>query len=286
MNLENQSVEGTVISSDGTLISYFKTGNGPGIILVPGVLSVAENYSQLAICLSERFTVYSLQRRGRGKSGPQGNEYSVLKECEDLDSLQRLTGATYLFGHSYGGFIALEAAKKNKAFAKIAVYEPGISVDGSINMSWIPEYEKQLVAGQNMASLAIFSVKAGPENAQKTPLWLMKWILPLFIRGPQRAQMFALLPANLREHQQIELRDNTFPAYHEITAEILLMSGGKSNLKWVNQAIRVLKEVLPLSLSKGFPTLNHFGPDQTGPAIIAEGLINFFFDVKMPDTGY
>jgi pimeloyl-ACP methyl ester carboxylesterase len=277
MNLENESTEGTVISDDGTLINYLKTGNGPGIILVPGVLSVAQNYSQLAIFLSERFTVYSLERRGRGKSGPQGDDYSVVKECEDLDSLQKLTGAVYLFGHSYGGFIALEAAKKNKEFTKIAVYEPGISVDGSINMSWIPDYEKYLTANRDLAALAIFSVKAGPENAQKTPLWLMKLMMPLFIKGPKRVQMYDLLPANLREHQQIAIRDNTFPTYHEITAEVLLMSGGKSNLKWVNQALRVLKEVLPSSVSKEFPALNHFGPDQTGPAIIAKELINFVF---------
>jgi pimeloyl-ACP methyl ester carboxylesterase len=284
MSLKNQlntARDGdTVISRDGTPISYLKTGNGPGLILVHGVLSVAANYSQLATSLGQRFTVYSIERRGRGLSGPQGEDYSIAKECEDLDVLQKHTGAVYLFGHSYGGLIALEAARNNKAFNKIAVYEPGVSVDNSINVSWIPDYEKYMAARQYLDAFAIFSIKAGPENAQKTPLWLMKLMLPLFVKQPKRQQMYDLLPSNLLEHQQVALKNNTYPDYDEITAEILLMYGGKSKLKWVGQALLALKEVLPLAGVKEFPKLNHFGPDETGPAEIAQALITYFTETK------
>ncbi|WP_183573040.1 alpha/beta fold hydrolase [Mucilaginibacter sp. X5P1] len=280
MSLKNQlntvPEGGTVISRDGTIISYLKTGSGPGLILIHGVLSIAANYSQLAAGLAQRFTVYSMERRGRGLSGPQGEDYSTTKECEDLDALQKHTGAIYLFGHSYGGLIALEAARSNKAFSKIAVYEPGVSVDNSINVSWIPDYEKYMAAHQYLDAFAVFSIKAGPENAQRTPLWMMKLMLPLFIKGPKREQMYALMPSNLREHQQIASKNNTYLDYHEITAEVLLMYGGKSKLKWVGQAVRALKEVLPLAGIKEFPTLNHFGPDETGPGEIAQVLTTYF----------
>ena len=39
---------GTAISKDGTIISYQITGNGPGLILIPGVLSLAGDYNKLA----------------------------------------------------------------------------------------------------------------------------------------------------------------------------------------------------------------------------------------------
>ncbi|MFJ4427182.1 hypothetical protein [Streptomyces bobili] len=37
-----------------------------------------------------------------------------------------------MFGHSFGGFLTLEAALAGSAFERIALYEPGVSIDGSI----------------------------------------------------------------------------------------------------------------------------------------------------------
>jgi predicted alpha/beta superfamily hydrolase len=49
-----------------------------------------------------------------------------------------------LVGHSYGGLVALEVARNNNAFRKIAVYEPGVHIDGSMPTAWMPGYEKKL----------------------------------------------------------------------------------------------------------------------------------------------
>jgi len=46
-----------------------------------------------------------------------------------------------------------------------------------------------------------FYVGAGPTQARNVPIWLMKWLLPLFIGSGERQRIFDLLPANLREHQ-------------------------------------------------------------------------------------
>ena len=95
--------------------------------------------------------MHTIERRGRGGSGPQGDGYSIERECEDVAALQAATGATLLFGHSFGGLIALEAARRNKAFGKIAVYEPGVSIDGSLGVSWAPACRAQLARGQYLA---------------------------------------------------------------------------------------------------------------------------------------
>ena len=100
----------SVSSSDGTTIAYTSTGAGPGLILVPGALTVAADFAPLAQALADVFTVHVIERRGRGASGPQGEDYSITRECEELRAVQSATGATLVFGHSFGGLVVLEAA--------------------------------------------------------------------------------------------------------------------------------------------------------------------------------
>jgi pimeloyl-ACP methyl ester carboxylesterase len=265
-----------VISNDGTLIAYQKTGRGPGLIIIHGVLSQAANYHVLAEALSEDFTVYLIERRGRGLSGPQGDHYSLEKECADLFALQSKVKAHYLFGHSYGGLIALESVRNNDIFKKIAVYDPGVDVDGVIEMGWTTDYKKLLAKGQLLTALAVFSKNSGPEKAKKTPLWLMKLMLPLFIDKNRRTQMFSLLQCNLNEHMQVANKNNSYPNYSEINAKVLLMSSGASGLIYVPKAMNALSEVLHSYEVKIFPKLGHFAPDQTAPAEIAQALTAFF----------
>jgi pimeloyl-ACP methyl ester carboxylesterase len=127
-----------VRSRDGTRIGYLSVGAGPAVLVIPGVLSMAADYAAFARALSEHFTVHTIERRGRGESGPQGDAYGIVKECDDVLALQAKTGAALLVGHSYGGLVALEVARNNKAFSKIAVYEPGVSIDGSMPTAWMP----------------------------------------------------------------------------------------------------------------------------------------------------
>jgi len=83
----------TVLSRDGTRIGYLSVGGGPSVLVVPGVLSMAADYAAFARALSEHFTVHTIERRGRGESGPQGGAYSIVKECEDVVALQVKTSA-------------------------------------------------------------------------------------------------------------------------------------------------------------------------------------------------
>jgi pimeloyl-ACP methyl ester carboxylesterase len=60
-----------VVSADGTAISYRTLGKGPAVLDVPGALAVATDFDALARELADRFTVHTIERRGRGESGPQ-----------------------------------------------------------------------------------------------------------------------------------------------------------------------------------------------------------------------
>lgn len=111
----------TVHSADGTAISYHTTGTGPHLLVVPGALSDAADYTALAEALAPRFTVHAVDRRGRGGSGPQGEDYGIADECADLAAVRAATGARYVFGHSYGGPVALEAARRDPGIAGLAL---------------------------------------------------------------------------------------------------------------------------------------------------------------------
>jgi len=265
-----------VLSQDGAKISYLTMGSGPSVLVIPGALSMAADYAAFASALAEHFTVHIIERRGRGKSSPQGDDYSMIKEREDVFALQQKTGASLLVGHSFGGLVALEVARNNPSLTKLAVYEPGVSIDGSISMDWMPGYEKKLAEKKYLDAFVEFSLGVGPERARNTPPWLMKLLLPLFLSSHERKLMLGLLPENLREHQEVARLDSSYENYREIAADVLLMYGGKSNTTWVDLSMKRLAVALPRSETKEFPKLDHFGIDKKAPRDVAQAVSAYF----------
>ena len=186
------------------------------------------------------------------------------------------TGASLLVGHSFGGLVALEVARNNPSLTKLAVYEPGVSIAGSISMDWMPGYEKKLAEKKYLDAFVEFSLGVGPERARNTPPWLMKLLLPLFLSSHERKLMLGLLPENLREHHEVARLDSSYENYREIAADVLLMYGGKSNTAWVDLSMERLAVVLPRSETKEFPKLDHFGIDKKAPREVAQAVSAYF----------
>jgi len=273
----------TVSSQDGTKINYLTVGSGLPVIVIPGALSIAANYRAFAEALSLYFAVHIIERRGRGLSGPQGADYSIAKECEDMQAVQRRTGAAFIVGHSFGGLVALEFARNNPALTKIAVYEPGVSVNGSISMDWIPAYKKALANHKYSDAFTEFVMATGPEGARKTPRWLMRLLLPLLMDSKERQQRLSLLPENLREHEEVGRLDNNYRNYRAISAPALLMYGGKADIDWVTPTMNKLAEVLPQSQLTKFPRLDHFGIDKGAPQEVAQAVSDYFLSNDKAD---
>jgi pimeloyl-ACP methyl ester carboxylesterase len=116
----------TVRSKDGTTIAFDKQGKGAALILVDGAMGTRSSGSkpQLAKLLAQHFTVYIYDRRGRGDSGDSA-PYSVEREIEDIEALiDEAGGSAFVFGHSSGGCLALEATVKlGDKVKKLAMYE-------------------------------------------------------------------------------------------------------------------------------------------------------------------
>lgn len=283
---EEKSESHTVISKDGTIISFLSVGHGSGVIVLPGVLSTASDYAAFASALADNFAVYTLERRGRGRSGPQGDGYSIQKEIDDVLALQKTTGATFMVGHSYGGLVALEVARNNDAFKKIALYEPGVSIEGSMPVYWMPGYEKKLAEKRNLDALVEFTLADAPARLAKFPAWLMKLMMRLFfIRFPDSKKMLGLLQQNLNEWREIARLDNHYTDYHEISADVLFLYGGRSDSRAVDLVIEKLPAVIPHCATKVFPKLDHFGIERTAPIEVARVIGDFFKVVRQQDVG-
>ncbi len=276
LNYKGTVTTHAVLSQDGAKISYLTMGSGPSVLVIPGALSTAADYATFGSTLAEHFTVHTIERRGRGLSSPQGDDYNILKERENVLALLQETGTSFLVGHSFGGLVALEVARNNPSLTKVAVYEPGVSINGSIPMNWTNSYQRKLVEKKYLDAFVEFSLGVGPERVRNTPPWLMKLLLPLFISSHERKLMLGLLPENLREHQEVARLDNSYENYREIPADVLLMYGGKSNTTWVDMAMERLAQVLPRSETKEFPKLDHFGIDKKAPGEVAR-FVNAYF---------
>ncbi|MFJ4091061.1 alpha/beta fold hydrolase [Kitasatospora sp. NPDC089913] len=218
--------------------------------------------------------VHTVERRGRGTSGPQGDAYSAAAECADIEAVRAATGARFVFGHSFGGFLTLEAASAGSAFERIAVYEPGVSVDGSIPFDWAGRCRRELDAGKPAEAFLTFVRGVNPGTSGKAPRWLLRLILPLALKKPERLQKHALLPAAIREHAEIAARDSTFREYGRLDRPVLLMAGKEARSTGAGRAAAAVHEVLPGSRLL-LPRLDHFGPE-TDPAAVAPALADFF----------
>ncbi len=267
----------TVLSKDGTKLAYSSIGDGPAVIELPGVLSMASDYDNFARALSQRFTVHNIERRGQGKSGSQGDDYNITKECEDVLAVQQNTGARLLVGHSYGGLIALEVARDSRVFRKIAVYEPGVSIDGSMPVHWMAGYKKKLAERRTLDALVEFTLADAPAQLTKLPPWIMKLLLRMsFIRFPEARQMLNLVQENLREWQEIARLDSSYENYQQIAAGVLLMYGGRSDSLAVDLVVKRLPSVIPSFETKEFPHLDHFGIERTAPQEVAKVIGDYF----------
>lgn len=119
-----------VTSADGTRIAYTRRGNGPAVVLVDGALC----YRRAGITpllldpLSEHFTVYAYDRRGRDESGDTA-PYSLDREIEDLRAVAAATGETpYVCGFSSGAALAMHALADGLPVRGAALYEAPYTV--------------------------------------------------------------------------------------------------------------------------------------------------------------
>jgi pimeloyl-ACP methyl ester carboxylesterase len=147
----------TVTSDDGTRIAFWRSGTGPPLLLVHGTTATHARWSHIVSRLEDQFTVYAMDRRGRGGSG-DADEYSMAREAEDLTAvIDAIAEPVNLVGHSYGGICSLEAALRTAGVRRMVLYEPAIPVGYEIVPANVMSKLEELIdQGEREAALAVF----------------------------------------------------------------------------------------------------------------------------------
>jgi pimeloyl-ACP methyl ester carboxylesterase len=115
------------VSSDGTAIAYWICGSGPPLLLIHGSIGDHTRWGALTAYLEPHFTVYAMDRRGRGGSSDHP-DYQIEREYEDVvavvDAVAESSGsAVIVYGNSYGGLCAFGAATGTSNISRLILYE-------------------------------------------------------------------------------------------------------------------------------------------------------------------
>lgn len=232
-----------------------------------GGLRSSRHYERLAAALADMYTVYIPDRRGRGLSDPAGDNYSSIKECEDLTAVLRETAAYTVFGHSGGGLFALEAAIE-LPIQQLILYEPAVSINDSLPLDWLSAYE-QAVAQQDYAAAMTLIIKGMPLNwMYKLPCWVLRPLFSFMLRGKEGDEIVELLGTGAREAKEALRLDSTYERYQNIQAEVLLLGGSNSPAFLLN-VLPILAKTIPHAQVVELPGLDHSAPDEDAPEVVA-----------------
>jgi pimeloyl-ACP methyl ester carboxylesterase len=284
---------GSVTSQDGTTIGYRQIGHGPGLVLLHGSNVSGQDFTQLGEALADTFTVYLPDRRGRGLSGPFGNDYSIQKEVEDLDALLTKTGAHQVFGVSAGGLICLEAARTLPAIHKVALWEPALLLDGTAHTAWLKRYDQEMAQGKVAAALVtcMKGLELGGPVMNAMPNWLLESLTNMAMKSeekkarPDALTMRKLAPTLHYDGLLLAEMSGQLERFRAVHAEALLL-GGSKGLPYLKDTLDALEKVLPHVIKRvEFPGLEHGGannPSQTNrgskPELVAQELRRFFVE--------
>ena len=258
----------TVTSKDGTTIAYEVTGSGPALVLVDGALCYRDfgPGRDVAASLSDEYTVYVYDRRGRGDSGDTA-PYATAREVEDLAAVIGAAGGdAFVMGQSSGAALGLNAAAAGVAMRKLAVYEApyvGATKVKGAAVDHVAELKRLLAEGNRGGAVGYFMVKmvGGP------------WFLPIMMRlmpkvWKQLQAVAATLPNDATVMDGFEV-----PAalLAKVKVPTLVMGGGKAAPNMA-AAVQGVADAVTGSTLVILPGQTH----QVSPAVLAPELSKFF----------
>ncbi len=255
-------------SSDGTLIAYEKTGEGPPMVLIHGTPDDHTYWEMVIPKISKNFTIYAIDRRGRGKSG-DGLGYNLDLEFDDVTTVvDMIDQPVILLGHSHGGIVSLEAAIRSKNLSKLVLYEPPIMKGDKESEEYIlgiiSEIEAALNQGKKERAFLLFQEKllGTPENEiekeRQRPYWKV-------VVGAAHT-----LPRELRAGVKYRFDHNKF---NDLKTPTLLLSGSESS-PLLKEATKRLADTLPNSKIALLEGQEHDAA-RTAPDLFAQKVINF-----------
>ena len=252
----------TTTSGDGTIIAYTKNGSGPPLIIVDGAFCYRENgpATGLASLLAQRFTVFTYDRRGRGKSGDTA-PYTVEREIDDLRALAKEAGgAPFLLGISSGGALTLQAVAHGVGAKKIALYEPPYLTDGNGPRSFEGarnRLQSFISGGDRAGAVRYFMTEV--YGAPRGFVFAMPFLMP-------NAWKRNKLVVHTTPYDLAILGDRSVLNERRSSISVpTLVIGGEKSPKELRDAVTAVSNALPEAHSRFLPGQDH---NVSGPALV------------------
>jgi pimeloyl-ACP methyl ester carboxylesterase len=263
---EGVMAQESVTSSDGTPIAYERSGAGPPLVLVHGTSADHTRWKPVLPTFEEHFTVYAVDRRGRGGSGDSG-DYSIELEFEDVAAVVDSLGEpAYLLGHSYGALCALEASLLTRNICKLVLYEPPVRVVGEVTVPYevVDRLEALLEAGDRDGVVATMlrEVAEVPPEAVEHMRSLPAW--------QAREAAAHTIPRELRAQETYRFDPERFG---DLEVPMLLLKGSESSDTF-EEGERAVGEALPNSRIVVMPGQGHVAMD-TGTDLFTMEVLRF-----------
>jgi pimeloyl-ACP methyl ester carboxylesterase len=186
--------------------------------------------------------------------------YNLDRECEDIQAVMQATGATRLFGHSFGALLAMEmTVRAPDRLSCVIAYEPPLAIDGSLPDAFMPEFTAAVAANKPALALALLSrgLKVGGFT-DRLPLFANRALNGVILTTIGRA-MKANLTTVPREAAAGLALDGPPSRYAPSHVETLILVGQRSPA-YFGAAARAVAGVMPGAELQILEGLDHNAP--------------------------
>jgi len=234
--------EQEVPTHDGGRLALYSYGaeDAPGerrVVVIGGAFLTALIYRPFSIALAgglgDGWAVDVYDRRGRGNSTEQPADYSMATEIADVRTVMDATGARNLLGHSLGGSVALNAVQEFAGTSyepdKLAVYDAAVNIDGSVDTSWLDDFEAAVNAGKVGHAMARMKKGMQPGTAlSKVPEPVLAGLMAVVSRTKVNRMFQELMPTGVGELRAAYAEAEHVRNFAVLPANTHFMVGGKS----------------------------------------------------------
>nr|WP_248763165.1 alpha/beta hydrolase [Pseudarthrobacter sp. SSS035] len=231
-----------VPTHDGGRLALYSYGteDAPGerrVVVIGGAFLTALIYRPFSMALADGlgdgWAVDVYDRRGRGNSTEQPADYSMATEIADVRTVMDATGARNVLGHSLGGSVALNAVQEFAGTPyepdKLAVYDAAVNIDGSIDMSWLDDFEAAVNAGKVGHAMARMKKGMQPGTAlSKVPEPVLAGLMAVVSRTKVNQMLRELMPTGVGELRAAYDEAEHVRNFAVLPANTHFMVGGKS----------------------------------------------------------
>lgn len=257
-----------ISSKDGTQIAYWAEGAGAPLILVHGTTADHSRWVSVSPAFEKKFTVYAVDRRGRGGSGDTA-PYAVEREFEDIAAvINSVREPVNILGHSYGAVCSLEAALLTKNIARMVLYEPPIPAGIGLYPPGTAERIQEMAdSGDRDGAVSAFfrEIVKMPEQELEMLRSLPVW--------KARVAAAHTIAREMTLHERYTFIPGKFRG---LTIPTLLLLGGDSP-PFLSEAVNRVREALPNSRIVVMPGQQHTAMN-TAPELFATEVLKFLGD--------